>query len=353
MLERNRTEEERYKLAAIVQNCFDFIGISTLAGKAMFVNSAGRRMVGLRDDEPIPREISSYVADEAQEQLKESLQVVEREGFWDGQTTFRHFPGGADLPVLQHIFYIREPNTGRRLALATVCRDISQRRRTELTLSKAQQELAHASRVLSIGELTASLAHEINQPLAAIVTNANAARRWLEQTVPNYKRAKLSLESIVRDGNRASAIIRRVRSFSAKHAVPIRTGHQRSHPGGGSVRYPRDLARACGTDDPARGAASHRDRGSRRVATGCIEPGYQQYRGIASGRRAPETAADYVRAPEQGHAGGVRAGQWDRHRAATSRAHVRRVLHDQIQRHGTRPGHQPSDRRVLRWDAAG
>jgi signal transduction histidine kinase len=67
-----------------------------------------------------------------------------------------------------------------------------------------------------IGELTASLAHEINQPLAAIVTNANAAHRWLERTVPNYKRAKLSLENIVRDGNRASAIIRRVRSFSAR-----------------------------------------------------------------------------------------------------------------------------------------
>jgi signal transduction histidine kinase len=216
MLEGNRTEEERYKLAAVVQNCFDFIGISTLDGKAMFINSAGRRMVGLLDDEPSPREISSYVADEAQERLKESLLVVEREGFWDGQTTFRHFSGGADLPVLQRIFYICEPNTGRRLALATVCRYISQRRRTELTLSKAQQELAHASRVLSIGELTASLAHEINQPLAAIVTNANAARRWLERKVPNYKRAKLSLESIVRDGNRASAIILRVRSFSAK-----------------------------------------------------------------------------------------------------------------------------------------
>jgi PAS domain S-box-containing protein len=216
MLERKRTEEERYKLATIVQNCSDFIGISTLAGKALFVNSAGRRMVGLRDDEPIPREISSYVADGAQERLKESLLVVEQEGFWDGHTTFRHFPGGADLPVLQHIFYIREPNTGRRLALATVCHDLSERRRTELTLIKTQQELAHASRVLSIGELTASLAHEINQPLAAIVTNANAARRWLERTVPNCKRAKLSLESIIRDGNRASAIIRRVRSFSAK-----------------------------------------------------------------------------------------------------------------------------------------
>ena len=97
----------------------------------MFVNPAGRRMVGLRDDEPIPLEISSYVADDAQQQFKQNLLVVEREGFWDGETSFRHFSSGATIPVLQHIFYIRDPNTGRRLALATVCRDISQRRRTD------------------------------------------------------------------------------------------------------------------------------------------------------------------------------------------------------------------------------
>jgi signal transduction histidine kinase len=95
------------------------------------------------------------------------------------------------------------------------------RKRTDLALSRAQQELAHAGRVLSIGELTASLAHEINQPLAAIVTNANASRRWLERAVPNYKRARTALENIVRDGNRASAILQRVHTFAAK-TVPAR-----------------------------------------------------------------------------------------------------------------------------------
>jgi len=76
--------------------------------------------------------------------------------------------------------------------------------------------LAHASRVLSLGELTASLAHEINQPLAAIVTHADAARRWLERTPPEYDRARTALNHIVRDGNRASAILQRVRAFSIK-----------------------------------------------------------------------------------------------------------------------------------------
>jgi PAS domain S-box-containing protein len=209
-------------LAAIVQNCSDFIGIATLAGHAVFVNSAGRRMVGLEDDEPLPPDISAYVADGYQDLLvNRSLAVVEREGFWDGETCFRHFRTGATIPVLQHIFYIREESTGRRLALATVTRDISERKRAELALDKAQQELAHAGRVLSMGELTASLAHEINQPLAAIVANANASRRWLERKTPNHQRARESLANIARDGMRASDIIRRVRAFSAK-GLPAR-----------------------------------------------------------------------------------------------------------------------------------
>jgi PAS domain S-box-containing protein len=219
MLERKRTEEERSKLAAIVQNCSDFISIATLAGRTVFINEAGRRMIGLRDDDALPAEISDYVADADRDRMvSQILPVVEREGFWDGEILFRQFPGGAAIPVLQHIFYIRDTGTGRRLVLATISRDIRERKRAELALTKAQQELAHASRVLSIGELTASLAHEINQPLAAVVANANAARRWLERKVPNCRRARSSLENIVRDGNRASAIIQRLRAFSSKVA---------------------------------------------------------------------------------------------------------------------------------------
>jgi PAS domain S-box-containing protein len=222
MLERKRMEEERNKLAAIVQNCSDFIGIATLCGRAVFVNSAGRRMVGLKDDEPIPENIAAYVAEGQQDRLlNQALPVVEREGFWEGEMHFHHIPSGRPIPVLQHIFYIRESDTGRRLALATISRDMTERKRAELALNNAQQALAHAGRILSIGELTASLAHEINQPLAAIVANANASRRWLERKVPDYEHARKSLQNIARDGNRASAILQRVREFAAK-APPSR-----------------------------------------------------------------------------------------------------------------------------------
>lgn len=217
LLERKRMEEERNELAAIVQNCSDFIGIATLGGRAVFVNAAGRRMVGIGDDEPIPDNITAYVADGQQDRLlNHALPVVEREGFWEGEMHFRHIPTGRLIPVLQHIFYIKESGTGRRLALATISRDITERKRAELALNNAQQQLAHAGRILSIGELTASLAHEINQPLAAIVANANAACRWLERKVPDYDHARKSLQNIARDGNRASAILQRVREFAAK-----------------------------------------------------------------------------------------------------------------------------------------
>lgn len=81
--------------------------------------------------------------------------------------------------------------------------------------------LAHASRVLSLGELTASLAHEINQPLTAIITHADAARRWLGRAQPDYERTRAALDNIARDGNRAGAILQRVRAFSTK-AEPSR-----------------------------------------------------------------------------------------------------------------------------------
>src|SRR5262249_60669893 len=141
----------------------------TLGGGGVFVNAAGRRWVGLKEDEPIPEKFPAYVAEGQQDRLlNQALPVVEREGFWEGEMHFHHIPTGRPIPVLQHIFYIKESDTGRRLALATISRDMTERKRAELALNNAQQELAHASRILSIGELTASLAHEINQPLAAI-----------------------------------------------------------------------------------------------------------------------------------------------------------------------------------------
>lgn len=94
--------------------------------------------------------------------------------------------------------------------------DLTERKRAEEALQQAQAELTHVSRVTTVGVLTSSIAHEVNQPLGAIVTNANAALRWLAAQPPNLDEVRKALASIVRDGYRASEVIAGMRALLKK-----------------------------------------------------------------------------------------------------------------------------------------
>jgi PAS domain S-box-containing protein len=96
--------------------------------------------------------------------------------------------------------------------------DVTSRRRAEAELHEAQANLAHVTRVTALGELAASIAHEVNQPLAAVVTNAAACLRWLDREPANLKEARGAVQSIVKDGNRAGDVIQRVRALANKTA---------------------------------------------------------------------------------------------------------------------------------------
>jgi C4-dicarboxylate-specific signal transduction histidine kinase len=89
-------------------------------------------------------------------------------------------------------------------------------RASEQRLLDAQMELAHVNRVTTIGQLAASIAHEVNQPLAGVVANAEACLRWLDRGIPDLDAARRSVEWIIDDGNRASDVIRRVRALANK-----------------------------------------------------------------------------------------------------------------------------------------
>lgn len=95
-------------------------------------------------------------------------------------------------------------------AILVIARDVSQRKATELALRRAETDLAHALRVATVGELTASIAHEINQPLTGIVTNGEAGRRWLSAKPPNLSEGLHSVDRIIADGRRAAEIIDRI-----------------------------------------------------------------------------------------------------------------------------------------------
>jgi C4-dicarboxylate-specific signal transduction histidine kinase len=94
--------------------------------------------------------------------------------------------------------------------------DVTQRRLAEEALSKAQSELTHVARVTSLGVLTASIAHEVNQPLSGIITNASTCLRMLASDPPNVEGARETARRTIRDGKRASDVITRLRALFRK-----------------------------------------------------------------------------------------------------------------------------------------
>jgi signal transduction histidine kinase len=111
---------------------------------------------------------------------------------------------------------------GRRFLLM-VARDISDRLRAEEQRDRLRQleaDLAHINRVSMMGELTASIAHEVNQPLSGVVSNGSACLRWLAGDAPNLDEAREAARRIVRDGKRAGEVIARIRALTRRTEVP-------------------------------------------------------------------------------------------------------------------------------------
>ena len=102
-----------------------------------------------------------------------------------------------------------------------IIRDLTSRKRTEAELEQARAELVRVARVTTLGELTAAIAHEVNQPLTGLVSSGNACLRWLAGDVPNLKAARESVERMISAGSRAGEVIRRIRALVGK-APPLR-----------------------------------------------------------------------------------------------------------------------------------
>jgi PAS domain S-box-containing protein len=112
------------------------------------------------------------------------------------------------------------PDSQRVEAALMIARDLTEHMLASEALREAQMQLAHVNRVTTMGQLAASIAHEVNQPVAAIVTNAEAGLRWLGARPPNLEEIRQSLDDIIKDGHRAGDVIDRIRALIKK--VPPR-----------------------------------------------------------------------------------------------------------------------------------
>ena len=107
---------------------------------------------------------------------------------------------------------LRAPD-GRIAQWFGLCHDIDDQVHAEEALRRASEQLARATQAASLAELSASIAHEVNQPLAAIVANSHACHRWLSAEPPNVERAKITAERITRDANSAADVVSRIRAL--------------------------------------------------------------------------------------------------------------------------------------------
>jgi PAS domain S-box-containing protein len=150
--------------------------------------------------------------------------IAEREGL-HAAFGFPILLGGEVLGVIEFFSReIRQPDQELLDMLATIGSQIGQfieRKRAEEAFREAQLELAHANRVVTMGQLTASIAHEVNQPITAAITYALAARRWLSAEPPNFHEVDDALSLIVKEGNRAGDVVGRIRAL-IKKAPPRR-----------------------------------------------------------------------------------------------------------------------------------
>jgi PAS domain S-box-containing protein len=179
-------------------------------------NAAFQAMLGRAGEELRGLSPLDICAEEEREPLKLLYEQV-RKGTQQGYEAvqeYRH-AGGAPVWVQAYVSRMQSNASKPPLFLATTI-DITDRRRAEAASRDALSDLARVARLTTMGEMTASIAHEINQPLGAIVTDGSAGLRWLANATPDIEEARACLTRIVKDGHRASQVIGGIRTMLKK-----------------------------------------------------------------------------------------------------------------------------------------
>lgn len=147
--------------------------------------------------------------------LYEKMVEQARNGCDDFEWQYRLLMPDQSIKYLHAVAQASRDPSGQLEYIAAV-RDVTARRMADEALDKARSELAHVARVMSLGALTASIAHEVNQPLSGIITNASTCVRMLDADPPNVGGARETAKRTIRDGRRAADVITRLRALFSK-----------------------------------------------------------------------------------------------------------------------------------------
>jgi PAS domain S-box-containing protein len=219
-LERKRADEavkeSEAKYRSLYESMMDGYVLVGMDGRILKYNEAYRQMTGYEPEELLRLTYPDITPERwhtAEQEIIER-QVLVR-GYSEVYEKEYRKKDGTVFPIELRTFLLKD-ETGSNIGMWAIVRDIAGRKLIESEARKLREDLAHVTRVSTLGELTSSLAHEINQPLAAILSNAQAAQRFLSQDQPDMKEVAEILGDIVRDDNRAAEVIRKIRSLLKK-----------------------------------------------------------------------------------------------------------------------------------------
>jgi PAS domain S-box-containing protein len=220
----NDLEEREAKLRHLVDANIIGVFIWDFDGRILEANDAFLHIVGYDREDLVTGRISWMDLTPPEWRDADARLIEEQRKIWHLPPFEKEYfrKDGSRVPVLIGVATFVE---GGSQGVAFVL-DLTERKKAEKNLRESEQryreaqaELAHVTRVTTLGELTASIAHEVNQPLSAVITNAEACLSWLSRETPDLKAARRSVEWIIEDGNRASGVIRRVRALANKTTI--------------------------------------------------------------------------------------------------------------------------------------
>jgi PAS domain S-box-containing protein len=226
--QRKRAEEalrdSEQRLLDIVDNTTSIIFVKDLELRYLLINNEYERRYHVRRDRV--RGKSDF--DIHSREIAETLRANDREVIVSGQPMqFEECvpADDGDRFYLASKFLLRD-SSGQPYAVCGIATDITLRkqtdlelRRTEEAMREAQAALTHVSRVTAVGELAASITHELNQPLTGVISNSHACLRWIQATPPDLEEVRHAVERTLRDGTRAADVISKIRSLLRKTEV--------------------------------------------------------------------------------------------------------------------------------------
>lgn len=214
---RIEAQENRRRLAEVVEANTDLVLFTDPAGQLTYLNRSARRALGLLEVQAVPP-LRELLDEEALQRLdEEGWACAEREGVWQCEARLAPYNCSAPFPVSLVLLAHRAAGGERYYSL--VARDMTERELRERQQRRHQDELAHTARLVTLGELASGIAHEINQPLAAVVNYASASQRYLlavERDPQAAGRVAQGLQRITEQATHAAEVIKRLRSFLRK-----------------------------------------------------------------------------------------------------------------------------------------